>query len=90
MNVPIVFAFTFVACIPVVAFWVISARRGPPTDFHFGVFGMASGVIGIADGVMLWNQPIIWFMPGVAGIVAVAFGAVKLVTWKRNDEFQQR
>lgn len=90
IPIPYVFAFVFVCLIPLAAFWVISARRGPPTDFHFGVFGLGAGIVGIAAAVMLRNQLFIWFMPGVAGTVAVVFGALKLGTWKRNDEFQRR
>ncbi len=92
MNIPVpyVFAFVFACSIPLAAFWVISARRGPHTDFHFGVFGLVAGIVGVAASVMLRNQPLIWFMPGVAGTGAVVFGATKLFTWKRNDEFQRR
>jgi len=89
MSIPVVFAFTFACLIPLAAFWVISARRGPQTNFHFGVFGLVAGAVGIADAVMLWNQPFIWFMPGLAGAAMAVFGTWKLVSWKRNDEYQQ-
>lgn len=91
MNLPIpyVFAFNFACLIPVVAFWVISARRGPPTDFTYGVFGLAAGTVGIADAVMMWNRLFFAFMPGLVGAAMAVFGAWKLFSWKRNDEFQQ-
>lgn len=92
MNVPhlYVVAFNFTVLIPLAAFWILSARRGPPTDFTIGVFAFVAGLVGIADAVMLSNDLFFGFMPGLFGVAATLFGARKLVIWKRNDEFQRR
>lgn len=92
MNVPIVavIAFNAVVALPVAAFWVISARKGPPTGFHLGVVTLALGLIGVADAIMLSSDTFLAAVFGLMGAPLVLIGAKKLFVWKRDDEIRQR
>ncbi|MBE2252353.1 MAG: hypothetical protein IAE78_22660 [Myxococcus sp.] len=93
MNVPLPFVIVFnlAVAIPLAAFWVISARRGPPTDFHVGTFALVFGLAGLVDAFLLWGAlGSVAAVPALFGAGAASFGAFKLITWLRRDEVQLR
>lgn len=92
MNTPFayVLAFNAVVMLPVAAFWILSARKGPPTDFVGGVVMLTLGLIGVVDSILLSGELFFAAVFVLMGAPLAFVGAKKLFLWKRNDEIRER